>query len=461
MTGEQGRSTLPVRVAGRILDKLAGIEKIIPPELIEQALKAAECRNGRACKLTHHITVLVMVAMGLFTHLPIRQVFKRLRSWIKGDYAPGRSALCEARKRLGVEPLRELFKLVVRPLATARTPYAFYHGLRMMGIDSVLMDVPDSDANAEFGRSKNASSAAAFPQVRKVSLIELGTHVEVDFVIGGYKDGESTLARQLWDRIPDEVLLLEDRGFFGFSAWKALTGRVKLLIRISSTLILKKIRTLSDGTYLTKIYPSCYHRDKDRNGIVVRLIEYTLDDPQRTGDKEVHRLLTNLLDEAEHPGLELILTYHERWEHEMVYDEQKTHQDPIRAEKPAQLRSQTPDGVRQELYALSLAHFVMRSVMLEAAKELNIDVDRISFTGTFHILQGRLSECDGSSARRINEWFEALIDEISREVNPPRSNRINPRVIKRKISKWPKKRPHHRGLKPLTKTFEESVVMTS
>ena len=461
MNGEQGCSTLPVRKAGRILDKVAGLEKIIPWDLIEQALKVAGRQNGRACKLTHQLTAMVMVAMGLFTNLPIRQVFKRCRTWIKGDYAPGRSTLCEARKRLGVEPLKVLHNLVVKPLATVETPYAFFHGLRMMGIDSVLMDVPDSDANAEFGRSKNASSAAAFPQVRKVSLIELGTHVEVDFVIGGYKDGEATLARQLWDRIPDDVMLLEDRGFFGFSPWKALADRVKLLVRVSSTLILKKIRKLSDGTYLTKIYPRYYDRLRDRHGIVVRLIEYTLDDPQRTGHKEVHRLLTNLLDEVQYPGMELILTYHERWEHEMVYDEQKTHQDPIRAEKPAQLRSQTPDGVRQELYALSLAHYVTRFVMLEAANDLNIDVDRISFTGSFHILQGRLSECDGTNPGTIDEWFENLVDEISREVNPPRSNRINPRVIKRKISKWNKKRPHHRSLKPLVKTFEESVVMTS
>jgi len=426
-----------------------------------QALETAGCFNGRACKLTHHVTMMVMVAIGLFTNLPICHVFKRCRKWLHGDKTPARSTFCEARKRLGVEPLRELFKLVVRPLATLATPGAYYRGLAMFGIDSVLMDVPDTDANAEFGRSKNASGPGAFPQVRKVSLVELGTHVEVAFVSGGYKDGESTLAQQLWDQVPDDAMLLEDRGFFGFPAWKALSGRVKLLVRIKSTQILKKIRQLADGSYLTKIYASGYDRDKDRNGILVRLIEYTLDDPQRTGHQEVHRLLTNLLDESEYPAMELILIYHERWEHEMVYDEQKTHQDPIRAEKPAQLRSGTPEGVRQELYAISLAHFVTRTAMFEAAKTVNIDVDRISFTGSFHILQGRLSECNGANSTTINHWFAGLIEEISQERIPARSNRVNPRVIKRKISKWDKKRPHHRRRKPLIKTFEDTVVLTS
>ena len=58
--------------------------------------------------------------------------------------------------------------------------------------------------------------------------------------------------------------------------------------------------------------------------------------------------------------MELILLYHERWEKEQVYDEQKTHQDPRRATKPAQVWTETLAGVIQEIYALSLGHFVIR-----------------------------------------------------------------------------------------------------
>ena len=98
------------------------------------------------------------------------------------------------------------------------------------------------------------------------------------------------------------------------------------------------------------------------------MIRYTLDDPQRIGHGEEHVLITNLLDDERcYPAMELILLYHERWEEELVFDEQKTHQDPRRATKPVQLRSETPAGVIQEVYALSLAHFVIRSLMFEAA----------------------------------------------------------------------------------------------
>ena len=96
--------------------------------------------------------------------------------------------------------------------------------------------------------------------------------------------------------------------------------------------------------------------------------------------------------------LELACYYHERWEEELVFDEQKTHQDPRRPSKPTHLRSQTPAGVEQELYALSLGHFVVRALMLEAAQRENLDVDRLSFTGCLQILQARLPECDSTTS---------------------------------------------------------------
>ena len=328
-----------------------------------------------------------------------------------------------------------------------------------MAIDGVVMDVPDSKANAVFGRSSGGRGEGPFPQVRKASLVELGTHVEVAIAIGGWGDSEQELARRLFDRIPSDVLLLEDRNFFSYDDWKSLDSRTKLLIRVKNNLLLKPIQEFSDGSYLAKIYRSSHDRKKDRDAIIVRVIEYTLDDPQRKGHGERHRLVTNLLDAEQYPAMELIILYHERWEEELVFDEQKTHQDPRRAEKPAQLRSETPEGVRQELYALSLAHFVVRSLMFTAAETAQLDPDRLSFTGCFQILQCRLPECPSPTSSSFTEWFEAVIAEMRQEQIPPRRNRVNPRVIKRKMSKWDKKRASHRRPPPLRKSFEQSVVI--
>ena len=460
---EQGSSTFSVDDSGWCLDRLAGLQSVVTPERIRQALAMTVRVNERSCRLTHEVMLWVVIAMGLFTDAPIRQVFKACRRGREGEATPGRSSLCEARQRLGVEPVKQLHADIVRPLATVETPGAFFQGLRWMAIDGTVLDVPDRPANAEaFGRPTGGRGDGAFPQVRKVSLVELGTHVEVALACGGLREGEQTLARQLFDRIPADALLTEDRGFFCYEDWKVLIARkIQLLVRVKKSLILKRVRGLSDGSYVAKIYPTAYAREKDRNGLEVRVIEYTLDDPQRTGHGETHRLITTLMNPLLYAALDLIVGYHERWEIELVFDEQKTHQDPIRAEKPAQLRSETPDGVRQELYALSLAHFVVRALMVEAARPLNLDPDRLSFTGCFRVLKCRLPECQHHTPQSFADWYRALIWELQHEQLPPRHNRINPRVIKRKMSKWPKKRAKHKSPPRLAKCFTDTIVMAN
>jgi Insertion element 4 transposase N-terminal/Transposase DDE domain len=459
----RGQCTLPADETGRILDRLAGLEQIIPHRQIEQALRATGRVQARRCTLTFEVVLWVVLAMGLLTDLPIRQVFKHARRLRRGEVSPHRSSLCVARRRLGVAPLRQLFDQVVRPLARPETPGAFYRGFRLMGFDGVVFDVPDSPANAAaFDRpSGGPRGDGAFPQIKKLSLVELGTHVEVAFTVKHGHGDERSMAAGLLRHLRPEMLLLLDRGFFSYALWQQLERRgVKLLARVVKSLILRPIRALADGSYLAKIYKNASDRQKDRDGITVRVIRYTLDDPQRVGHGEEHVLITNLLDETAYPATELIVLYHERWEEELVFDEQKTHQDPRRATKPAQLRSGTPAGVIQEVYALSLGHFVIRSLMIEAAATVGLDPDRLSFTGCFQILRCRLPECDSRTPESFESWYRDLLWELQQERTEPRRNRINPRVIKRKMSKWKKKRPEHRHLPPLKKTFSESVVMS-
>jgi hypothetical protein len=460
---QQGCCVLPADETGRILDRLIALEKVISPTDIQQALIETDRVNSRACKLTHEIMMWIVLAMGIFTNLPIRQVFKQARRLRATADTPCRSALCMARQRLGVEPVRRLFERTVRPLATPETPGAFYCGLRLVAVDGTVLDVPDTSANdASFGRPTSGKRGdGAFPQVRKLSLVEVGTHVEFALCTGSYRTGEKTLFPELLPHLQAGMLLLCDRGFFSYKLWQNVVSRdVHLLARLSKGMILKPIKQLSDGSYLAKIYANSYDRERDRHGILVRVIKYTLDDPQRVGHQEEHTLLTDLLDETKYPAWELIPGYHWRWEHELVFDEQKTHQDPTRASKPTHLRSETPLGVLQEIHALSLGHFVIRSLMFQAAQRAGLDTDHLSFTGCFQILQCRLPECNSPTPQSFEIWCDALLGEMGRERIEPRRNRINPRVIKRKMKNWLKKRPEHRHLPPLRKTFMESVVMT-
>ena len=454
----QGSSRLLRSESGIILDRMSGLRKMISRELVNDVLQACNKSNNQ-CTLTHEVMMWVVLAMGLFTHLPIRQVFRQARRRREDEPTPARSSLCVARQRLGSKPLKQLYRRVVRPLATEQTVGGFYNGLRLVGLDGTVLEVPDNENLRHFGRSSGSRGEGPFPQIRKVSLVELGTHVEFDFVFGGWCDSEKSLAPRLWNSIPDDALLIEDRGLYSYKSWKSLHCRHKLLIRIQKSMVLKRFKQLSDGSFLSKIYKNSWDREFDRNGTWVRVIEYELDDPQRTGHGEVHRLMTNLMDQEQFPATELICLYHERWEHELVFDEQKTHQDPCRAEKTTNLRSQSVDGITQELYALSIGHFVTRAMMCQAAEATQMNANRLSFTGCFRILQCRLPECNDRSNATLDKWYQALLSEFREEVLPPRRNRINPRVIKRKMSRWNKCRPQHRCLPPLKQTFIESIVM--
>ena len=334
---QPGQCTLPPDATGRFLDRLTGLEQIIPPEAVRQVLADTGRTNQRRCMLTHEVVCWVVLAMGILTELPIRQVFKHARRLRFGEETPHRSSLCVARQRLGIAPVRRLFEQLVHPLAEPETPGAFYRGFRLMGLDGTVYDVPDSDPNAAaFSRpSAGSRGDGAFPQIRKLSLVELGTHVELAFVLRSIAHGEQSMVGGLLRHLTAEMLLLEDRGFFSYDHWKEVTSRdVKILGRAKSGLILKPIQNLADGSYLAKIYRNSYDRQKDRNEVLVRVIRYTLNDPQRVGHGEEHVLITSLLDENLYPAEELIPLYHERWEHELVYDEQKTHQDPRRTTKP-------------------------------------------------------------------------------------------------------------------------------
>jgi hypothetical protein len=451
---------------GRVLDRLAALEQVIDVAAIHQALRAhPTAYRERRCTLSREVMLWVVLAMGLLTHLPIRQVFKACRRLRRGELTPHRSSLCVARQRLGIGPVRHLFEHTVRLLATPQTPGAFYKGLRLMALDGSVFLVPDSDANAAaFGRCRGGRGDGAFPQVRKLSLVEVGTHVEVAFALKGVGEPDSAeqrMAPALLRHLRPGMLLIWDRGFFSYALWRQATATgAQVLARVKSSLVLRPVRHLADGSYLAYLYPCPSFRNRNEGGLLVRVIRYTLDDPQRVGCGQEHVLITTLLDADAYPAEELILLYHERWEVELVYDEQKTHQTPRRASKTAHLRSETPQGVIQEMYALSLGHFVVRALMAEAAREGNLDPDHLSFVGCLQILQCRLPESSGAGLS-LRQWYEGLLWEMRQEQIEPRRNRVNPRVVKIKMSKFRKKRPEHRGIPPLTQTFAETIVMAT
>jgi len=434
--------------------RLHALHRIIPREKVKQVVRRTGRDQAFCARLPAVFMVYFVLAMGLFCKDCYRQVFRWLRSWQRGS-VPGRSSLCEARRRLGVRPLVELARETVKLLATADTPGAFYRGLRLVALDGFVVDIPDMPANDKvFGRPAGGRTPGAFPQARVVALCEAATHVMWRWLIKPITTSEQAMADWLLGLLEPGMLLMWDRNFLSYGRVRRVIAQgAQLLARVKKDLIFQPIRRLPDGSYLARMYRNAIDRKHDRQGQLVRIIDYTFDDPRRPGQGEKHRLLTTLLDPALDSARTLIELYHVRWEEELAIDEIKTHQ----MERTV-LRSQTPAGVVQELYALLLDHFVIRVLMFEAAKEAGVSPLRISFVGALKILRCRIPDCPRRRAAR-SRWWRNLVREVAEEVLPPRRDRINPRVIKRKMSKWKKKRRQHRPYPQPLRSFVDAIVI--
>lgn len=105
-----------------------------------------------------------------------------------------KSAISQARIRLGDEVMHRLAQRVLRPLAPPGAAGAWYRGWRIMALDGSTLDVADEKANAEFfGYPGSSRGQSAFPQARLMGLIECGTHAVVAASIAPYRDSERTL----------------------------------------------------------------------------------------------------------------------------------------------------------------------------------------------------------------------------------------------------------------------------
>jgi hypothetical protein len=445
-------------------ERTAALKHILSRAVVKRVLRSRGCDRFACSRMPGWLAAWMVVGLGLFARDCYREIYRSLRPWDGKRGTPGRSTLCEARKRLGVAPLVDLARATVGPLAKAGESWSddcFYRGMPLMALDGFVLNLPDTPDNARvFGRP-GGPSAGAFPQVRVLALCEAGTHVMCDWLIKPISWGEPSFVLPLLKKLEAGCLLLWDRNFRRYDLVKAVLDRgAHLLARARTDMPLRRLNTLADGSYLAKIYPDAADKRADRNGIVVRVIDYTLNDPARRDPKrdpgkglEKHRLITTLLDCKRHPARTLVVLYHSRWEQELAIDEIKTHQ----LSRPV-LRSQNPAGVVQEVWGLLLAHFVVRKLMCQAAEKAGVPPVRVSFTAAVNILRKRLNNCPATPARQ-SRWWRDLVDEISREILEPRRDRINPRVVRVQVSKWPRKRKKHYDYPQPEKKFRDCIVI--
>lgn len=361
------------------------LTRVFPAELVDGIIDEAGRREQRQRLLPARVVVYYVLALALFADCSYEEVMRQLveglaweSGWEQSWEVPSKMAISKARARLGKEVLELLFQAACVPIASNSTRGAFYRDLRLVSVDGTCLDVADTPANdAEFGRpgSHRRDGGGAFPQLRVVALAESGTHAIFDAAMGPYSTSERVLADQLWGSLEQGMLCLADRGFYGYDRFKtaASTG-AELLWRVNSTVSLPREQTLADGSYLTHIAKDNHGR-KRAGQILVRVIEYQLEDPALTDTEQRYRLITTLTDPDTAHGAELAGLYPQRWELESALDELKTHQ---RGPKVV-LRSRSPDGVYQEAWGHLATHYAIRRLMHDAALQADLIPHRLSF----------------------------------------------------------------------------------
>lgn len=391
------RSVAELPAGPRITDyiSLGVVARVFPRETVDAVLRETGRITQRQRQLPAHVMVYYVIALALYMQASYREVLRCLLEGVRWLMGPGveikvagKSGISQARTRLGSEPLQGLHDRIVAPIALKRTQGAWLRKWRLVSLDGSTMAVADTEDNEQaFGRPGQSRGKAAHPQIRFVSLVENGTHVLFGTRMDGYHTGETTLARQVVGDLRQDMLCLADRNFFGFELWRqAQANGADLLWRVKKNLLLPCIRRLSDGSYLSKIYPSLKDRRHDTKGVQVRVIEYTL---EGVPDAEpIYRLITTIVSPRRAPAQQLAILYHERWEIESAFDELKTH---LRGSNIV-LRSKKPDLVRQEFYGLIMAHFAIRGLMHEAALKADQDPDRLSFAHAVRVVRRKLPQ---------------------------------------------------------------------
>ncbi len=368
------------------------LTRVFPPAVVDEVIAQAGRTEQRHRSLPARVMAYFSIGMALYSEGSYEDVLGQLTDglswasrWTQTYSPPSKSAIFQARARLGSEPLAALFTRVAVPLAKGGTPGCWLAGRRLVAVDGCCLDVADTGVNAEFfGRpGVNKGEQAAFPQARVVALAECGTHAIFAAQIGTYAESEATLTGPLLERLEPGMLLTADRGFFSYALWrKAIGTGADLLWRVRTDKAGPKpthLQDLPDGSWLAQLGQTHSAAARREEPMLVRVIDYSIDDGRENPTS--YRLFTTMTDPDEVAAVDLAAAYAQRWEIELAFDELKTHQRGPRMV----LRSKSPDLVLQEIWGHLCCHYAIRCLMTQAAAHSGHDPDRVSFVAALRI----------------------------------------------------------------------------
>jgi hypothetical protein len=436
---------------------LGELTRIVPFEMVDAVLAETGTVQRRTRLLPSRVVVYLLLAAGLFAEIGFCQVWTRLCAGLTGLQVPVPvpSAVTAARARVGVAPLRALFDLL-RGAETGTARYSgragvFSRGRLVAAVDGTVLCCPDTTANLTvFSKGGGYQGGTGYPMVRVLALMACGTRTIIDAVFGSDRVGELAYAERLLRSTRTGMIVLADRNFAA-AAWLSALAETgaDVLVRVKNSRRMPACRTLPDGSFVSRI-----------GQIEVRAITaqgtITTTGSQRS---ETYRLVTSVLD-PDVPAVELVGLYHERWEIETAFAALKTTSLGGRV-----LRSRTPTGVSQEVYALLVTYQALRIAISDfTLAQPEIDPDRGSFTVARQAARDQLVAAAGIISDTVIDLVGVIGRHVLARLLPARRVRTNPRVVKRAISKYVAStaKGRHRGTShPATITIDIETILTT
>jgi Insertion element 4 transposase N-terminal/Transposase DDE domain len=411
---------------------LGELTQLVPFDMVDDALQRSGAVQQRVRLLPARVVVYLLLAACLFADQGYLQVWHRLTAGLRAlaPITPSASALRQARQRLGVAPMRALFDLLRGPAVTTATTAVTWRGLLVCAIDGTMISVADSAANLT-GLSKQRCNhgTGGYPTIRLLALVTCGTRHIIDAVFGPAGTGETGYAPQLTRSLRPGMLVLADRNFAAAAVLQRFaTAGADLLVRCKSGRRLPMRGHHDDGSHLSQL-----------GSLTVRVIDAEITiiagGVRRTGH---YRLITTLLDHRRYPAGQLIALYHQRWEIETAYLELKSTILGGRV-----LRSRTPTGIEQEIYALLITYQLLRTAMVDATDSIpGTDPDRASFTIALNTARDLTVQAAGIIADTVIDLVGVIGRQVLAALMPDRRIRTKARIVKRAISKYNARGPN-------------------
>jgi Transposase DDE domain len=369
--------------------------------------------------------------------------------------APGTGSYCEARQRLPVALTWDLVGRTGQAILRRAEDAWLFHGRSVRVIDGSTVTMPDTPENqAAYPQLDSQAPGLGFPVARLLVVFSLAVGTVLQAALGPYQGkqtGELALLRQVLDQFRPGDIALADRFYCSYWMIAALQARgIDVVVRLhqARTADFRRGRRLGPEDHLvtwTKPphvpgWMSRAEYEATPARIAVRELRIRVRD--RTKRVRDLVIVTTLTDGASYPAEGLRILFRQRWHAELDLRTLKTEMHM------EMLRTKTPEMVQKEVAIHLLAYNLIRGIMAEAARVVEVSPRMLSFKGALHTVRS-FEEGHLYDPTWIVADLPRLLELIGQKRVGDRPDRYEPRAVKRRPKPYPRLNIPRRAAKRL------------